>query len=402
MLAQSGAAVDSDATEQQVLERPQDAADTVAASPLPVDSPPSHVQRVQKAGGSPVAVLATQPSLHSSFDSQQQQQLLQDAASSPVEACAHASPPEATAHLQPDLLQHNGSSTSRHGKRKQSAAGESEFATLSKRRHFSGDVLQHQGNLDVSRLPAELQDTGGQVSDARLSCKSTAHDIQLQQQQVANDVIVVDSPEAEQRKEVLSAPETGAEVPEETACPTTSSNEADANVAAAVSAPTQQDTRMSDYQDAHEGLSSPLPASPQACDNSASQLPAEFAPSPLVHEHEEQQMPGGSPADSSSVQEQDPETAGHDSPAAASAQASPNGNDYSIAPIDFSLVDEEIAAQRMQNDIVPKDVAQDVLGAAAAVPLPAAATMHGEDSQLTRSAVRLRMYQDTLSTSSLV
>ena len=389
MLAQSGAAVDSDVTEQQVLERPQDAADTVAARPLPVDSPPSHVQRVQKAGGSPVAVLATQPSLHSSFDSQQQQQQLQDAASSPVEACAHASPaqvwspPEATAHLQPDLLQHNGSSTSKHGKRKQSAAGESEFATLSKRRHFSGDALQHQGNQDVSRLPAELQDTGGQVSDARLTCKSTAHDIQLQQQQVADDVMVVDSPEAEQRKEVLSAPETGAKVPEETACPTTSSNEADANVAvdaAAVSAsPTEQDTRASDYQDAHEGLSSPLPASPQACDSSASQLPAEFAPSPLIHEHEEQQMPAGSPADSSSVQEQDPETAGHDSPAAASAQASPNGNDYSIAPIDFSLVDEEIAAQRMQNEVVPKDVAQDVLGAAAAVPLPAAATMHGED-----------------------
>ncbi|KAL0054711.1 hypothetical protein WJX82_001328 [Trebouxia sp. C0006] len=254
-LAQAETAVESGATEQQELHSAQEPPSTDVASPVLQQSVTSHVQRVQKPSSSPEAVLATVSD--SSTDKQQHA-----AVASPAEASIHASPaPVASSlktsaqHLSEPPHHSVSSSISRPAKRKHSAAGDSELAIYSKRHHSGSAEPLLEGS------PATDKASGLTATSPRHESRDGS--AQMLQQQPAEDDMNVSSPEAEQQHQVLEEPLN--QVP----LLTTAAVEAGADMAspdeaAAIASTTREEARTSDFQDAHEQLSTvamPLPDS---------------------------------------------------------------------------------------------------------------------------------------------
>ena len=368
-LAQAETAVESDATEQQELHSAQKPASTDAASPVLQQSVASHVQRVQKPSSSPEAVLGTVSD--SSTDKQQH-----PAVGSPAEASIHAtpaplasSPKTSTQHLS-EPPHHSVSSMSRPAKRKHNAAGESEIATYSKRRHSGSSEPLHEGS------PATDRASG--LTAPSPKHENRADSAQVLQQQPTEDDMNVSSPEAEQQHQELDEPL------DQVPLLTTAAVEAGADMAspdeaAAIAPTTKGEARTSDYQDAHERLSSPMPVSPIA--SSEGRQPAESAVPLLVHAPKGQQMSPASQAGSDCISEHEPKRLEHPSPtAAASPHPSPAHDDDALAAADATERDvipqadtsanDNVVDQGMDSKAVSDPAGLSALGAAVAMPLP--------------------------------
>ncbi len=373
-LAQAETAVESDATEQQELHSAQKPASTDAASPVLQQSVASHVQRVQKPSSSPEAVLGTVSD--SSTDKQQH-----PAVGSPAEASIHAtpaplasSPKTSTQHLS-EPPHHSVSSMSRPAKRKHNAAGESEIATYSKRRHSGSSEPLHEGS------PATDRASG--LTAPSPKHENRADSAQVLQQQPTEDDMNVSSPEAEQQHQELDEPL------DQVPLLTTAAVEAGADMAspdeaAAIAPTTKGEARTSDYQDAHERLSSPMPVFPIA--SSEGQQPAESAVPLLVHAPKGQQMSPASPAGSDCISEQESERPNH-----ASLHPSPAHDDDALAAADATERDvlpqadtsasDTVVDQGMVSKAVSNSAGLSALGAAAAMPLPDSIASQGRASQ---------------------
>ena len=369
-LAQAETPVESDATEQQELHNAQEPPSTDVASPLLQQSIASHVQRVQKPSISPEAVLATL--LDSSTDKQQHPAL-----TSPTEASILASPaPVASSlktsaqHLSEPPHHSVSSSISRPAKRKHSAAGESELATYSKRHHSGSGEPLPEGS------PTSDRASGLTATSPRHENRDGSG--QMLQQQPIEDSINVSSPEAEQQHQVLDEPL------DQVPLLTTSDAEAGADMAspdeaAAIASTTREQARTSDYQDAHEQLSSPMPVSPTA--SSEGHQPAESAVPSLVHATKEQQTSPASQAGSECISEQQSDGPEHASPiTAALPHPSPVHDEEALAAADATESDgiqqadtsanDNVVDQGMDSKAVSKSAGLSALGAAAAMPLP--------------------------------
>ncbi len=369
-LAQAETAVESGATEQQELHSAQEPPSTDVASPVLQQSVTSHVQRVQKPSSSPEAVLATVSD--SSTDKQQHA-----AVASPAEASIHASPaPVASSlktsaqHLSEPPHHSVSSSISRPAKRKHSAAGDSELAIYSKRHHSGSAEPLLEGS------PATDKASGLTATSPRHESRDGS--AQMLQQQPAEDDMNVSSPEAEQQHQVLEEPL------DQVPLLTTAAVEAGADMAspdeaAAIASTTREEARTSDFQDAHEQLSSPMPVSPTA--SSEDHQPAESAEPSLVHATKEQQMSPASQAGSESISEQQSDRLEHASPiTAASPHPSPVHDDEALAAADATERDvipqadtsanDSVVDQSMDSKAVSDPAGLSALGAAVAMPLP--------------------------------
>ncbi|KAL0036011.1 hypothetical protein WJX77_011218 [Trebouxia sp. C0004] len=380
-LAQPGTAVESGATEQQELDSAPKPPSTDLASPVLQQSVASHVQRVQKPSSSPEAVLATVSD--SSTDKQQYSAL-----ASPSEASIHASPAPVVSSLKTSAQylsgtpHHSVSSISRPAKRKHSAAGESQLAIYSKCRHSGSGEPLHEGS------PAT--DRASELTATSLRRENRADSAQVLQQQPAENNMNINSPEAKQHHQMLDEP--SHQVP----LVTTAAVEAGADMAspaeaAAIASTTKQDARTSDYQDAHERLSSPMPASPTA--SSEGQQPAESAVPLLVHATKEQHMSPASQAGCDCISQRESERLEHASPiAAASPHPSPvhDDDDDALAAADATERDVipqadtsanvNVVDQGMDSKAVSNSAGLSALVAAAAMPLPDSITSQGADS----------------------
>ncbi len=368
-LAQAETAVESGAAEQQELHSAQKLPSTDVASPVLQQSIASHVQRVQKPSSSPEAVLATVSD--SSTDKQQHA-----AVASPAEASIHASPAPVASSLKTSAQHlsepphHSVSSISRPAKRKHSVAEESEVATYSKRHHSGSGEPLPEGSPATDRA-SELIATSPRHENRDGSA-------QMLQQQPIEDNMNVSSPEAEQQHQMLDEPL------DQVPLLTTAAIEAGADMAspdeaAAIASTTREEARTSDYQDAHEQLSSPMPVSPMA--SSEGHQPAEAAEPSLVHATKEQQMSPASQACSECTSEQQSDRLEHASPiTAASPHPSPVHDDDALAAADVTKRDlipqadtsanDNVIDQGMDSKAVLNSAGLSALGAAVAMPLP--------------------------------
>ena len=368
-LVQAETAVESGATEQQDLHSAQKPPSTDVASPVLQQSVASHVQRVQKPSSSPEAVLATVSD--SSTDKQQH-----PAVASPAEASIHASPAPLASSLKTSAQHlsgsphHSVSSMSRPAKRKHSAAGESELAMYSKRRHSGSSEPLHEGSPATGRA--------SEVTATSPRHESRADSAWVLQQQPTEDDMNVISPEAEQQHQMLDEPL------DQVPLLTTAAVEAGADMAvpdetAAIASTTNEEARNSDYQDAHERLSSPMPVSPTA--SSEGHQPAESAVPLLLHATKEQQMSPASQAGSECISEQQSDRLEHASSiTAASPHPSPGHDDDALAAADATESDvipqadtsanDNVVDQGIDSKPVPNSAGLSALGAAAAMPLP--------------------------------
>lgn len=368
-LAQAETAVESGATEQQELHSAQTPPGAGGASPVLQQSVASHVQRVQKPSSSPEAVLATV-----SDSSTDKQQLLAQA--SPAEAGIQASPaPVASsvrtnAHHQSRSPHRSVSSMSRPAKRKHSAAGESELATYSKRRHSGSREPLLEGS------PATDRASGLTAISPRHN--SRADNAQVVQKQPSENSMNAGSPEAEQQHLKLSEPLEQAPLLT-TAAVGAAADMAVADEAAAIASAIKEEARSSDYQDAHEQLSSPMPVSPTA--SSEGHQPAEDAVPLSVHATKEQQMSPASQAGFDCVSEHKSERLEHASPiTAASLHPSPGHDDDALAAADATQrndipqadtsANDNAVDQSMDSKAVSHPAGLSALSAAAAMPLP--------------------------------
>ena len=375
-LAQGLTAVESGAIEQQELHSAQEPPSTDVASPVLQQSVTSHVQRVQKPSSSPEAVLATVSD--SSTDKQQHA-----AVASPAEASIHASPAPVASALRTSAQHQSGSphhsisSMSRPAKRKHSAAGESELAIYSKRRHSGSSEPLHEGS------PAA--DRASDLSATSSKHENRADSAQVLQQQPIEDDMNVSSPEAKQQHQMLDEPFDQAPLLT-TAAVEAGADTASPDEAAAVASTTREEARTSDYQDAHERLSSPMPASPTA--SSEGHQPAESAVPLLVLATKEQQMSPASQAGSECVSEQQSDRLEHASPiTAASPHSSPVHNDEALAAADATesnvipqadtSANDNVIDQGIDSKAVSNSAGLSALGAAAAMPLPDNIASHG-------------------------
>ena len=270
VLAQSDAAASFNSVQQQDLAVP---AQPTSASPM------SKVQRVQKAS-SPVAGVDAKQSVRTSVNEEQQ-----PAVASTAEADGHAfpaqvvSPPETNAQHPLDHLQGSESSLSRPGKRKQSA-GETKHETSGKRHQSSVAALDQQGSPDGSRLSSALQRNS--TGDASISQEVQPDDQQQLHQQPAVSDTTASSAEVEQHAShktyASSVPVAVMRLPDEAASDTSDTSSASGGEAyVGVASPSKDRARSSDYQDAHERLGSPMPASPDTLANYEAQDAAEPA-----------------------------------------------------------------------------------------------------------------------------
>ncbi|DBA88168.1 TPA: hypothetical protein ACH3X2_005158 [Trebouxia sp. C0005] len=378
-LAQAETAVESGATEQQELHSAQTPPGAGGASPVLQQSVASHVQRVQKPSSSPEAVLATV-----SDSSTDKQQLLAQA--SPAEAGIQASPaPVASsvrtnAHHQSRSPHRSVSSMSRPAKRKHSAAGESELATYSKRRHSGSREPLLEGS------PATDRASGLTAISPRHN--SRADNAQVVQKQPSENSMNAGSPEAEQQHLKLSEPLEQAPLLT-TAAVGAAADMAVADEAAAIASAIKEEARSSDYQDAHEQLSSPMPVSPTA--SSEGHQPAEDAVPLSVHATKEQQMSPASQAGFDCVSEHKSERLEHASPiTAASLHPSPGHDDDALAAADATQrndipqadtsANDNAVDQSMDSKAVSHPAGLSALSAAAAMPLPDSIASQGADS----------------------
>ena len=358
------------AAESSVLEQ-QDhytkLAESKAVSPLLQQSLSSHAQRVQSSSSTPEAVLATVPDSSPDAEPKQQQSTAAAAAACPPEeeggqaSPAHvASPSKTTAPALPQPSHRSFSSTSRPGKRQRSMAGEDEVASPSTRHQPASPELQQTDMAAANRISSEAQ---------QVIAESKQQDGSLMLQQQPADQMDAASPEAHDQQQAMHEDMEQASLSPH--MPAEATEPAAPDVPDSVS-PVKQQARSSDYQDAHERLSSPLSAAPS--DPGEGQQPAEGASPMLVNDPEEQQMPPASPVDSSGVPQQDTEAPAHDSPvAAASLQASPAHGDIANAAAAGTLADEHADDQLEGTETDVELVRPSNLGVATAVPLPGTA-----------------------------
>lgn len=375
VLAMAEAAAESSVLEQQ--DHYTQLAGSKAVSPLLQQSLSSHVQRVQSSSSTPEAVLATVPDSSPNEESKQQHPTAaaEAAVAWPPEeeggqaSPAHvASPSTTTAAAIPQPSHRSFNSTSRPGKRQRSMAVEDEVASQSTHHQSASPELQQKDMSAANRISSEAQQV---VAESK---QEDGVNCSLMLQQQPADQMDVSSPEAHYQQQAM--PEDMEQASLSPHMPAEATEPAAPGVPDSVS-PAKQQARSSDYQDAHERLSSPLSAAPS--DPGEGQQPAEGASPMLVNDPEETQMPPASPVDSSGVPQQDIEAAAHDSPvAAASLQASPAHEDIAYAAADATaaagtLADEHADDQLEGTETDSELVRPSTLGVATAVPLPGTA-----------------------------
>ena len=376
-LAQAKTAVESGDTEQQEPHSAQKPPSTDVASPVLQQSVANHVQRVQKPSSSPEAVLATVSD--SSTDKQQCA-----AGASPAEASIHASPaPVASSlktsaqHLSEPPRHSVSSSISRPAKRKHSAAGDSELAVYSKR--------HHSGSAEALLEGSPATDKASGLTATSPKHESRDGSAQMLQQRSAEDHMNGRSPEAEQQHQMLGEPL------DQVPLLTTAAVEAGADMAspdeaAAIASAVKEEARISDYQNAHERLSSPMPVSPTA--SSEGHQPVEAAVPLLAHATEEQQMSPASQAGSECISEQQSDRLEHASPiTAASPHPSPVHDDEALAAADApesnvipqadTSANDNVVDQGMDSKAASSVAGLSALGVAAAMPLPDSISSQG-------------------------
>lgn len=374
---QAEASDEPEAARHQEEQAHQQSVDTEAIS-LPE---PPHSDDVQEAH-SPGPVLATIGSLQQEVQTEPTSLFTQDNRPS-VEAPADS--PTAPLEVLPKLIAEDtselaGASTSKRRKRKQSAVGESLLASDSKRWHTSTAKLR-QPDTPVAGSPAVDHEQSATLQTA--SDPNDRDDDNLEEDQPQESLTLADSMDASSPPATDQPGALPFVHPQPPVDPVPESSPAPAADANTVVAASPVNARNSDYQDAQERLSSPLPASPTQARSNGEQL-AEPSVN-MLHGEVDQAAAATSPGPTSSPEDQVAQASGHSPNALNEAHASPAH--VATDPEPDTSAAAEVACSAVIADAPDADsttVLQtsmaSALGAAAAVPLPAATGVQGNSS----------------------